>query len=104
MGWLDIATRIQTAGQSVFGEAVTLTPTGGSPSAVTGIFDAEHQYQELIGEALIETTRPVLVVRSAALSQAPVRGDAITVRSTNYKVIEIQPDGQGDLELILEKA
>ena len=104
MGWLDIATRIQTAGQTVFGETVTFTPNGGTPATVTGVFDAEHAYQELIGEALIETTRPIVVVRSAAFSPTPVRGDAISVRSTNYKVIEIQPDGQGDLSLILEKA
>ena len=103
MGWLDIATRIQTAGQTVFGEAVTFTPTAGSAETVTGIFDAEHAYQELIGEAVIETTRPAVIVRVAALSQEPVREDSISVRSTTYKVIEIQPDGQGDLELILEK-
>ncbi len=102
MAWLDLAERIQTAGQSVFGEAVTFTPAGESPETVTGIFDAEHVYQELLGDTMIETTKPTMVVRNAALSQTPVRGDAITVRSVAYVVIEIHPDGQGDLALILE--
>ena len=102
MGWTDLATRVQTAGQAVFGETVTFTPAGGSPEAVTGIFDADHVYQELLGDTMIETTRPVMVVRDAALSQTPVRGDAISVRSVSYVVTEIQPDGQGDQVLILE--
>ena len=102
MGWTEMASRIQVAGQTVFGETVTFTPSGGSAETVTGIFDAEHVYQELLGETVVETTRPMLLVRLAALSKAPVRKDAITVRSTNYIVTEIQPDGQGDLALLLE--
>lgn len=104
MAWTDLAGRIQTAGQTFFGEPVTFTPAATStPETVTGIFDAEHHYQEIIGDSVIETSRPRLVVRLAALSEAPLRTDAITVRSTNYTVLEVMPDGQGDIELILEK-
>ena len=103
MGWLDLTARVQTAGQAVFGETVTFTPTGGSAETVTGVFDAEHAFQELLGEATIETARPVVIFRLGALSQAPVRGDSITVRSTAYKAIELQPDGHGDLVVVLEK-
>jgi hypothetical protein len=105
MGWTDLAGRIQTAGQTLFGETVTFTPAATStPETVTGIFDAEHDYQEIAGDSVIETSRPRLIVREAALSAPPVRTDAITVRSTNYTVIEVMPDGQGDIELVLEKA
>lgn len=105
MGWTETVSRIQTAGQNTFGETVVFTPAStGTPETVTGIFDAEHHYQEVMGDAVIETSRPRLIVRLAALSEAPLRTDAITVRSTNYTVIEVMPDGQGDIELVLEKA
>ena len=103
MGWLDLTARVQTAGQTVFGEVVTFTPTGGSAETVTGVFDAEHAFQELMGDATIETLRPVVIFRTASLSQTPVRGDSISVRSTDYTVIEIQPDGHGDIVVVLEK-
>ena len=103
MGWTDLTTRIQQAGQTTFGETVTFTPTSGTPEAVTGIFDAEHHFQEVMGEKLIETSRPRLVVRSAALSADPVRTNTVAVRGVTYTVLEVQPDGQGDIELILEK-
>lgn len=105
MGWTDLTGRLQSAGQTIFGETVTFTPAATSTSeTVTGIFDAEHHYQEITGDSVIETSRPRLIVRLAALSRDPVRTDAITVRSTNYTVLEVMPDGQGDLELVLEKA
>ena len=104
MAWTEIAARIQTAGQSVFGETVTFTPSGGNPEIVTGIFSAEHIYQELVGDTVVETTKPTVIVRSAALSQTPVRRDSISVRAIGFTVIEIMPDGQGDLALVLETA
>ncbi|MBG95144.1 MAG: hypothetical protein CL793_07820 [Chloroflexi bacterium] len=104
MGWLDLAARVQTASQTVFGESVTFTPAGGSPATVTGVFEAEHAFQEVMGDTTIETARPVVAFRIASLSQTPVRGDSITVRSTNYTAIEIQPDGHGDVVVVLEKA
>ena len=103
MGWTDLTTRIQEAGQTIFGETVTYTPTSGTPETVTGIFDAEHHFQEVIGETVIETSRPRLVVRSASLSTDPVRTNTVAVRGVTYTVLEVQPDGQGDIELILEK-
>ena len=103
MAWTDIATRVQKAGQRVFGEVVTFTPSGGTPQTGTGIFDAAHVYQEIIGDTVVETVRPVVVVRSDSFSPDPKRNDAITVRSKNYICIEMRPDGQGDLEISLEE-
>ena len=105
MGWTDLTSRIQTAGQTIFGETVVFTPVATStPETVTGIFDAEHHYQEVMEGAVIETSRPRIVLQRTALSATPVRTDGITVRSTNYTVLEVMPDGQGDLEIILEVA
>jgi len=105
MAWTDLAGRIQTAGQTVFGETVVFTPAlTGTPETVTGIFDAEHHYQEVMEGAVIETSRPRLVLQRTTLSVTPLRTDGITVRSTGYTVLEVMPDGQGDLEIILEVA
>ena len=103
MGWLDLTARVQQAGQSVFGESVTYTPSGEVAETVTGVFDAEHAFQEILGDATIETARPVVTLRISDLTKSPVRGDAISVRSTAYTVIELQPDGHGDVVVVLEK-
>ena len=98
MGWLEMAAKIQTAGQTVFGESVTFTPSSTStPETVTGIFDAEAVVQEPVGDVMIETTKPMVTLKIASLSGSPVRGDTIAIRSINYKVLELQPDGHGDL-------
>jgi hypothetical protein len=98
-----MAGRIHYAGQKVFGETVVFTPDGGSPQTVTGIFDAEFTYQEMIGETVVETSRPRMILRASDITGTPARADAINVRSLNYTIVEVHPDGQGDLEMILEK-
>ena len=104
MGWTEIAGRIHYAGQKVFGETVVFTPAGAAPETVTGIFDAEFTYQEMVGDTVVETSRPRMILRASDLSGTPARADAINVRSTDYTIIEIHPDGQGDFEMILEQA
>jgi hypothetical protein len=104
MGWTEMAGRIHYAGQKVFGETVVFTPDGGDPQTVTGIFDSEFTYQEMIGETVVETSRPRMILRATDITGTPARADAINVRSTDYSIVEIHPDGQGDLEMLLEKA
>ncbi len=101
--------RIQKAGRRAFGEVVEYTPTGGNPEPVRGIFDAAHSVVELVniasdgGPMQIESKRPILSVNLDSLDDiVPKRGDTIRARTILYKVAEIQVDGQGDADLLLE--
>mgnify|MGYP003960367063 FL=1 len=65
-------------------------------STVAGIFD--NQFVEVHG---IEGVRPVFVCDESDVSTID-HGDSLSVKSTSYEVIGIQPDGTGLTSLILE--
>lgn len=99
--WTDFAERIQNAGQQKLGEPVTYTPHLGTPESITGIFTGAAVRVELEGDTAVESSRPVLSVHLDDLAVAPVRGGGIVVRGTSYLIREIQPDGEGDADLVL---
>lgn len=63
---------------------------------VAGIFD--NQFVEVLG---VEGLRPIF---TCAASDVPSigHGDNVTINSTLYKVVGVQPDGTGLTSLILE--
>lgn len=76
-----------------FGQACTIS--GGS---VLGIFDA--QYDRALEFA--DSAGPVLTIQSADWP-AVARGSSVTVASTAYTVIGIEPDGAGITRLRLQR-
>jgi len=104
MTWPDLASLAQTAGQAVFGEAVIYTPKGGGVTeSMTGIFDGAAKRVALADGIEIETTVPVLSMHLEDFLVAPEHGATVLVRSAAYSVIGVEPDGQGDVDLVLEK-
>ena len=103
MVWTDLTPILQSMGQTVMGEPVTYTPSGGAPESITGIFDGISVEIDIDTALAIQSTDPALTVRLASLVVAQSVGDAITVRGTNYTIAEIHPDGQGDARLKLEE-
>lgn len=87
-----------------FGQAVTYTPAGSSPAAVTAIFDASYQLVALGGDVEIDAVGPVLSVRLSDFAAPPAQGDAATVGSASYVVRSVHPDGQGGALLLLRAA
>jgi len=75
-----------------FGETATL---GGLP--VTVIFD-----KDFIASLEIESSNPVVLMDEADAA-AVAHGAAVVIRSVNYTVIGIHPDGTGMTVLELEK-
>jgi len=75
-----------------FGEVATI---GGSPVSV--IFD-----KDFIASLEIESSNPVAVIDEADAA-AVVHGTAVVIRSVNYTVVGIHPDGTGMTVLELEK-
>jgi len=107
MGWTDLAKRVDRAGTRTFGEAVTYTPNGGAPVALThAVYNAAHELVTADDQGLPVSTRmPVLGVHAADLVAAPAKGDAVTVGAVDFTVVEVHPDGSSaGYLLILERA
>ncbi len=82
------------------GTACTFTPSGGSASTINGILNNEFQLID-VGETGVESTMPVLTVRSSDVSGV-AHGDDFTINSIDYKAVVIRPDGTGITEIQLE--
>lgn len=80
-----------------FAVAATYTPDGGSASTVNGILD--NTYVDALG---VESSSPVFHCAASDVSGV-AHGDALTVSGTGYTIHGVQPDGTGQVLLILEE-
>jgi len=88
----------------VFGEAVTYSPSAGTPFAISGIFDEAYREVEVVdGDIPVTTEIPVLGVRIADFPAPPLQGDLLTITRTGatYAVREARLDGHGGAKLML---
>lgn len=87
-----------------FGAIASYTVAGGSPVALEGIFDDDYQLLGAFDNAPgIEGSSPVFHVVTSDLPAGYANGDAVTVNSINYTVVELMPDGTGLTILRLQK-
>lgn len=101
MVWSELADLTLTATRDILGETAIFTPSvTGVPEAVEGIFQRPGLELNADGTPF-RSSGPALGVRLADLSVLPVQGDAVTVRSVDYEVADVDPDGQGGAKLIL---
>ncbi|MEO1700173.1 MAG: hypothetical protein AAFU73_23005 [Planctomycetota bacterium] len=84
-----------------FGEAVTLFPADGDAYEIRGVFDDDHREIATEFDTPLSTTGPMLCVRVSALQHDLAVDDELEVRGRRFAVVDIQPDGQGTLELPL---
>lgn len=76
------------------------TPQGGSPAAVTGIFNDEY-FEDVGGPVGVEGSQPVFVCPAAGVPGV-AQGDAIVINAKTYAIVNVRPDGTGIVDLILE--
>ena len=94
----DLATILST---DDFGEVATYTPSGGSASSVTGIFDDEDIE---VGDG--EVSRLVHQTKFQCKSTdvtGIAEGDALVVRTVAYTIEYFKDDGTGVIDLFLSK-
>ncbi len=82
----------------VLGEEVAYTPSGGSASTISAIFD--NAWVDIDGVPLL---KPVLRIVLEDLDELPGKGDTVEIESIDYKVMESRLDGYGGSTLILQK-
>ncbi len=102
--WPDLALLVQAAGQRVLGESAHFTPLVGAPLDVRVLFNSAHEEITLEDGVAVSSVRPVAQAHMLDFPQRPSQGDGIQVRGVDYTVIDVRPDGEGDVQLILHEA
>lgn len=104
----ELADRTLRVAIRVHGEAYTYTPEGGAEltlgvngAALRGVFDRAGALIPLETGMLQRTGIPQLGIRLADLPEPAKKGAKVVVRSTAYRIDDIDPDGQGYAVLIL---
>lgn len=88
-----------------FGDSATYTLIAGGGATFTGIFDAPHIAIEF-GDVAISDRRPTFLCRTSDVPSGAVGGDAgdtLLVDGTTYRIIDLEPDGQGMTRIVLGK-
>lgn len=101
--WLDQAGSVLDACMNAFAEPVEYTPSGGSVTSTSGIFDNQSEFVDPDTGAIVTSSEPILGVKDANLPRAPLEEDTLVVRSQNYRVIQVIKDGHGGSKLRLHK-
>ena len=78
-----------------FGVSATYTDTSAaSSSTVTVLFRSDFEVVDVGGGVSVESSAPVLHVRSSDVSSI-AQGDTFVVDSTTYTVTSVEPDNEG---------
>lgn len=112
---IDFDAIVNTAVETAFAEKVNpiyrpIVSDPGVPSfEIKGIFDRHHEVvldeiarSESRG-AGHSTTAPVLSVRLAQFAVPPLQDDEVTIKSEDFMVYDVQPDGRGMADLVLRE-
>jgi hypothetical protein len=84
-----------------FGVAATYTPSGGSASSITVIFDNAYEAVDTGGGVSFAVRQPRVTARTADVPNAS-EGDTLAVEGVTYVIRIVMPDGTGITELMLE--
>lgn len=102
--WPRLSVLADRAIHAAFGESATVT-VGGTAYTVIGIFDEAGQaVNGATGEMV--TTLPKLAIRTEDVDDVAITPhvDTVSVRSVDYLIGEVLPDGAGQVLLILTES
>ncbi len=97
-GWETAARGLNAAVVSTFGRDVLYLPEAGGQATVRAVFQPVREAEEASPGVYA-----VLFVRLADLAAAPVRGDAVEIGGTRYRVFDIEADTEGAAVLRLRQ-
>lgn len=106
MSFRDLVSQTQDIALVSLGEEIIYhRPDGVFSKAIRGIFDAAATLVLIGNEPGISSTAPVVGVKLTDLpdAQKPAKGDYVTIRETEYDIVDSQEDGQDWFNLILQK-
>lgn len=103
--WPGAVNRVLGAALTHFGEAVTYAPAAAPANLlpIEGIFNEVWREVEPDG-AVVSSNQPNLGVRLADFPDGPpMPEDTFVIRSTVYKAVDVQEDGEGGAKILLHK-
>lgn len=105
MDFAALLARTDEVALDTLGEDVIYTPGAGAAAPVRGIFDAAY-VKANAGHAGVSSAGPAVFLRLSELSSDPSDDGAarVTRAGVDYKVRESEPDGQGGVLLLLQRA
>ena len=91
--------------ESFFGEKdkVKYRPQSGGTFTIRGIFDESWQEIDVDTQVTLSSTQPNIGIKLNELAKKPLIGDLLTVRFIDFKVVDVNEDGQGGATLFLHK-
>ena len=92
----------RTAFLADFGQAATYTPSGGTASTITVIFDNDYIDVDLASTVAFATQQPKVVTKTISVPNA-AEGDVLQIDGVNYVIRVVMNDGTGMTEMMLEK-
>ena len=102
MSFAALTKAARDAALGVVGSYVGMLPANGEPYTVRGYFDDDHREVRGEGDAGVSTTGPMVSLAADQLQhELEVDEDRLEVRGQRYVIVDVQPDGQGTLDLIL---
>ena len=96
MSWDSAVDALNAACLAAFGRTVTYTPQLGVAFTLTGLLELGARREDAA-----PGTYALMFAKAAAFSQPPERGDEVTVGTAIYKVVDIEADAAGGLQLVL---
>lgn len=98
----DLANRALSAGIKVMGEPMTLSRDSNTYS-LKGVFQESYMAVDPRTGMPVNSAQPILGINRRDITIEPRKGDLITIRSTNYRIRDIQEDGHTGMSLLLQR-
>ena len=83
---------------------IAYAPVAGDPLVLVAVFDAVGTVVDLATGVAQRTNVPSLGVVLADFATPPRPGDSVDIDAVNYKVSDVELDGQGGATLLLRRA
>lgn len=101
--WGEMSASALLICMNVFGVPVEYG-RGSALVQIKGIFDANYVEVDPDTGAYVMSAGPMLCVRASDLPERKaLKGDLVTVKEVNYRVLEPKPDSEGGIKLILQR-
>ena len=101
--WGEMSASALLICMNVFGVPVEYG-RGSALVQIKGIFDANYVEVDPDTGAYVMSAGPMLCVRASDLPEGKaLKGDLVTVKEVNYRVLEPKPDSEGGIKLILQR-
>jgi hypothetical protein len=93
MGFAEEVAGMDADVLACFGEDIRYCPKAGVPQNIKGIYDEAYARAELVGDAVVSSTGPAVVVLASDVSQPSTEGDTIERGGKLWHVSGVEPSG-----------